>query len=166
MSAKPDKGPKENMYVCVPSPMVEYPSPPEICWHLIAPFTFPGPLYKGSALLLAASGWVIVLGGHCTRNDCALTVTVAKPRRKMGNQYRQVILMAVQPPSSRRGHTKAPACVDQEPSCCVQVYAQRGTPEELAFRVYGRAHVARPQTRRGNSTRPAVRLFAAGQKVM
>jgi len=41
MSARPDSGPKENMYVCVPSPMVAYPSPPEICWHLIAPFTFP-----------------------------------------------------------------------------------------------------------------------------
>jgi hypothetical protein len=39
MSVNPDNGPKENMYVCVPSPMVAYPSPPEICWHLMAPFT-------------------------------------------------------------------------------------------------------------------------------
>src|SRR5207237_127309 len=39
MSASPDKGPKENMYVCVPSPIVEEPSPPPSCWHLIAPFT-------------------------------------------------------------------------------------------------------------------------------
>src|SRR6267143_234071 len=40
MSVSPDNGPKENRYVCVPSPMVAQPSPPEICWHLIAPFTF------------------------------------------------------------------------------------------------------------------------------
>jgi hypothetical protein len=67
MSASPDKGPKENMYVCVPSPIVAKPSPPEICWHLMAPFTVPavgtayplgagyvncvGPLYGGSTLL-------------------------------------------------------------------------------------------------------------------
>src|SRR6516164_3867903 len=54
MSASPDSGPKENMYVCVPSPIVAYPSPPEICWHLMAPFTFAGavgyplaPVYVG-----------------------------------------------------------------------------------------------------------------------
>src|SRR5437879_1792995 len=60
----PDNGPKENMYVCVPSPMVAKPSPPEICWHLMAPFTlvlgtrYPllpavnvvGPVYAGSEL--------------------------------------------------------------------------------------------------------------------
>jgi hypothetical protein len=39
MSASPDNGPKANRYVCVPSPIVAYPSPPEICWHLMAPFT-------------------------------------------------------------------------------------------------------------------------------
>jgi hypothetical protein len=37
----PDSGPKENMNVCVPLAIVEYPSPPETCWHLIAPFTLP-----------------------------------------------------------------------------------------------------------------------------
>src|SRR5579859_3741266 len=40
MSASPDSGPKENMNVCVPLAIVEYPSPPETCWHLIAPLTF------------------------------------------------------------------------------------------------------------------------------
>src|SRR6267143_4692697 len=42
MSAIPDNGPKENMYVCVPSPIVAKPSPPEICWHFMAPFTLAG----------------------------------------------------------------------------------------------------------------------------
>src|SRR5438105_14333325 len=52
----------------------------------MAPFTFVGPTYAGSALLLAAFGCVIVLVGHCTRNDCAPTGnartsrTAAKPR--------------------------------------------------------------------------------------
>jgi hypothetical protein len=41
MSEMPDSGPNENMYVCVPSAIVEYPSPPEICWHLMAPFARP-----------------------------------------------------------------------------------------------------------------------------
>ena len=41
-SAKPESGPKENINVCVPSASVMSPSPPEICWHLIAPFTVPG----------------------------------------------------------------------------------------------------------------------------
>src|SRR5262249_45196592 len=41
-SASPESGPKENMNVCVPSASVINPSPPEICWHLIAPFTVPG----------------------------------------------------------------------------------------------------------------------------
>ncbi len=65
-SASPESGPKENMNVCVPSASVMKPSPPEICWHLIAPFTVPavgvtypsrfvvncvGPLYAGSELL-------------------------------------------------------------------------------------------------------------------
>jgi hypothetical protein len=54
----------------------------------------------------------------------------------------------------------------RELTVAAQVDAQRGTAEELAFRVYGRAHVARPQTRRGNSTSPALKLFAAGQKGM
>src|SRR5947209_15429163 len=91
MSVNPERGPNENMYVCVPSPIVANPSPPEICWHLIAPFTFadgvwnpdgPGanvvaPTYAGSALLSRGvpspfvDGCVIVLVGHCTRNDCA-----------------------------------------------------------------------------------------------
>src|SRR5882672_8407413 len=51
--------------------MVAKPSPPEICWHLIAPFTAVALVYAGSALLLAAVGWVRVLVGHCTWNDCA-----------------------------------------------------------------------------------------------
>src|ERR1700686_1342709 len=42
MSARPDNGPKENMYVCVPSAIVAKPSPPEICWHFMAPFTLAG----------------------------------------------------------------------------------------------------------------------------
>jgi len=41
ISARPDSGPKENIYVYVPSAMVEKPSPPEICWHLTAPFAPP-----------------------------------------------------------------------------------------------------------------------------
>src|SRR5215469_9221282 len=72
MSARPESGPNENMNVCVPSASVMNPSPPEICWHLMAPFavfplgaTYPpreafvtatgvncvGPLYAGSVLL-------------------------------------------------------------------------------------------------------------------
>src|SRR5271166_5603185 len=39
MSASPESGPNENMNVCVPFAIVEYPSPPETCWHLMAPFT-------------------------------------------------------------------------------------------------------------------------------
>src|SRR5215472_7959732 len=31
MSAKPESGPKENIKICVPSAIVERPSPPEIC---------------------------------------------------------------------------------------------------------------------------------------
>jgi hypothetical protein len=42
MSAKPESGPNENMNVCVPSASVMKPSPPEICWHLMAPFTVNG----------------------------------------------------------------------------------------------------------------------------
>src|SRR5207302_3406472 len=103
----------------------------------MAPLT-PGPVYAGSEV--AATGWVIVLVGHCTRNDCALTVTVAKPRRKMGNQNRQVFLMAVQPPSSLADTPRRPL-VWRKNQIVVQVDAQRGTPEELTFRVYGRAHV-------------------------
>jgi hypothetical protein len=38
-SAKPESGPKANMKIWWPSAIVEKPSPPEICWHLIAPFT-------------------------------------------------------------------------------------------------------------------------------
>ena len=37
MSAMPDSGPNANRYVCVPSPIVAKPSPPEICWHLVLP---------------------------------------------------------------------------------------------------------------------------------
>src|SRR4029077_8900686 len=33
----PESGPKENIYVWFPSASVIIPSPPEICWHLIAP---------------------------------------------------------------------------------------------------------------------------------
>jgi hypothetical protein len=84
ISARPESGPNENMNVWVPSPSVIYPSPPEICWHLMAPFTVPavgvtkppvvpagevagtvncvGPLYGGSELF--APGCVIVLVGH------------------------------------------------------------------------------------------------------
>src|ERR1700741_1121419 len=40
-SANPESGPNENMNVCVPSASVIKPSPPEICWHLMAPFTVP-----------------------------------------------------------------------------------------------------------------------------
>jgi hypothetical protein len=83
----------------------------------------------------------------------------------MGNQDRQVILMAVQPPSSLADTRRRPL-LWRKNQMVVQVDAQRGTAEELAFRVYGRAHVARPQTRRGNSTSPALKLFAAGQKGM
>src|ERR1700746_3997811 len=73
---RPDNGPNENMYVWVPSPMVAYPSPPEICWHLMAPFTFldgarypvaglealvfwnaVAPVYAGSELFWASLGW-------------------------------------------------------------------------------------------------------------
>src|SRR6266567_6636729 len=68
MSASPDNGPKAKRYVCVPSPIVAKPSPPEICWHLIAPLTlevgvrYPlgpaaktvGPVYDGSELLTPA----------------------------------------------------------------------------------------------------------------
>src|SRR5215472_18030509 len=117
MSARPESGPNANRYVCVPSPMVAKPSPPEICWHLIAPFTFAvgtrnpalladlqplfteqvsvvTPVYAGSELLLTGkfgcvlslTGWVTVLVGHCTPNDCALAATVAKQTRSMGNQ--------------------------------------------------------------------------------
>jgi hypothetical protein len=39
MSSRPESGPKENMKVCVPSASVMNPSPPETCWHLMAPFT-------------------------------------------------------------------------------------------------------------------------------
>src|ERR1700733_2815647 len=52
ISARPDSGPKEYMNVWVPSPIVEYPSPPEICWHLMAPFTFElGIRYPAAGLL-------------------------------------------------------------------------------------------------------------------
>src|SRR5207253_4544282 len=77
----PDNGPNENMYVCVPSPIVEKPSPPEICWHLMAPFTFVGAVYAGSELLLAAFGCVMVLVGHCTRNDCAFATSGVKQHK-------------------------------------------------------------------------------------
>src|ERR1700687_1776877 len=88
---RPDSGPKENMNVCEPSAIVAKPSPPEICWHLIAPFTFAlgtryplaglvfvdlnvvAAVYAGSELLSwSAAGWVMVLVGHCTRKDWAL----------------------------------------------------------------------------------------------
>ena len=36
-SARPERGPNANMNVCVPSASVMKPSPPEICWHLMAP---------------------------------------------------------------------------------------------------------------------------------
>src|SRR5437667_236873 len=38
-SDRPESGTQENRYVCVPSPIVAEPSPPEICWHVIAPVT-------------------------------------------------------------------------------------------------------------------------------
>jgi hypothetical protein len=58
----------------------------------MAPFTFAfgvryplppaanvvGPLYAGSELLLAATGCVIVLDGHCTLNDCAFAGSADK----------------------------------------------------------------------------------------
>jgi hypothetical protein len=49
--------------------------------------------------LFASVGWVIVLVGHCTRNDCALAPTVAIPTRRIGNQNLDCFFMAVQPPS-------------------------------------------------------------------
>jgi hypothetical protein len=127
MSARPESGPNENMNVCVPSPSVMYPSPPEICWHLMAPFTVPevgtthccppvvglvncvGPLYAGSVLLhpglvgfvvqpVVVTGCVIVLVGHCTRNDCALAAAAAKVMMNMEIQAWYCFLMVVQPP--------------------------------------------------------------------
>src|SRR5437667_10385377 len=65
----PDNGPTENMSGCVPSPIVAKPSPPEICWHLIAPLIFDGAVYAASELLLAAFGCMMVLVGLGTRND-------------------------------------------------------------------------------------------------
>src|SRR5205807_8017742 len=41
ISASPDSGPEENMYVWLHLPIVSQPSPPETRWHLIAPFTGP-----------------------------------------------------------------------------------------------------------------------------
>jgi len=106
-SAKPESGPNENMKICVPSPIVERPSPPEICWHLMAPFTTlgttaavcavpgvarlencVGPLYAGSVLLhpalrgvvtqsLPVNGCVMVPAGHCTRKDWAAAGSAA-----------------------------------------------------------------------------------------
>jgi hypothetical protein len=61
-----------------------------------------GPLYGGSELLIPVpdrSGCVIVLVGHCTRNDWALAATVAKTTTRMEIQTRDDFLMAVQPPS-------------------------------------------------------------------
>jgi hypothetical protein len=116
ISARPESGPNENMNVWVPSPSVIYPSPPEICWHLMAPFTVPavgvtkppvvpagavvgtvncvGPLYAGSELF--APGCVIVLVGHCTRNDCALAAAAAKATMSTGIQTWYDFLMVVQ----------------------------------------------------------------------
>src|SRR5580704_15414098 len=124
MPARPESGPNENMKIWLPLPIVEKPSPPEICWHLIAPFTVAGvgvtksplvpagtpgvgalncvgPLYGGSELftpVFPGSGWVIVLVGHCTRNDCALAATAANVTKSMDIQTWYDFLMAVQPP--------------------------------------------------------------------
>src|ERR1700740_2211094 len=60
-----------------------------------------GPLYVGSVLftpVLLGSGCVMVLVGHCTRNDCAWAPT-ARQSKKMGNQTWRDFLMTVRPPS-------------------------------------------------------------------
>src|SRR5579862_2444736 len=102
--------------------MVAYPSPPEICWHLIAPFTFAlgtkyplvpiesvvGPAYAGSELLSwSADGWVMVLVGHCTRNDCAFA-TAARHIRRIGNHTWDDLFMAFAASFETTGATKAP----------------------------------------------------------
>src|SRR5215472_2857172 len=114
MSSSPDSGPKANRYVCVPSPMDAKPSPPEICWHLIAPFTFVagiryplapvvnvvGPEYAGSELLLAAFGWVMVWSGHCTWNDCAAAGSAATQNSTDKMNVVLNALFLICPPSS------------------------------------------------------------------
>jgi hypothetical protein len=42
---------------------------------------------------------VMVLVGHCTRNDCALAETVAKATMRIAIQTWDNFLMAVQPPA-------------------------------------------------------------------
>jgi hypothetical protein len=50
--------------------------------------------------LVPVNGCVMVLVGHCTRNDCALAATVAKATKRMGIQTWDDFLMTVQPPST------------------------------------------------------------------
>jgi len=90
------------------------PSPPEICWHLIAPFTFVagiryplapvvnvvGPEYAGSELLLAAFGWVMVWSGHCTWNDCAAAGSAATQNSTDKMNVVLNALFLICPPSS------------------------------------------------------------------
>ncbi|PWT81393.1 MAG: hypothetical protein C5B58_09900 [Acidobacteria bacterium] len=70
-----------------------------------------GPLYAGSELLhpgpvglvlqfVPVNGCVMVLVGHCTRNDCALAVTVTSATKRIGIQTWNDFLMTVQPPST------------------------------------------------------------------
>jgi len=77
MSARPESGPNENMKVWVPSASVMYPSPPEICWHLIAPLVFAvgvtkPPLVPGGGVV----GVVNCVGPLYAGSPCALVTAV------------------------------------------------------------------------------------------
>src|SRR6266481_4957115 len=84
--------------------MVAKPSPPEICWHLMAPFTPLGPGYAGSTDSAVGCSFVDV--GHCTRNDWALAATVAKQARNTDSQTWYGLLENMKPSSL--------VCLEQE----------------------------------------------------
>src|SRR5260221_3068569 len=73
--------------------MVAYPSPPEICWHLIEPPT--------GLADVATVECVIVVSGHCTLNACACTGAIPATSMSGANQAtrRHFARFNIRPPS-------------------------------------------------------------------
>src|SRR5271157_4349200 len=74
-----------------------------------------GPLYAGlSVLVVVGSGWVNVLVGHCTRNDCAAAGSAARhPRAAPSHKADWVMLLITSlPPDSSKRTTHRPTARD------------------------------------------------------
>src|SRR4051812_13205359 len=71
--------------------MVAKPSPPEICWHLIAPLSPGAPWCEE------------VVAGHCTRKLCSNGGSAHKARTVAANPLPRKRVLSIKPPSGTFG---------------------------------------------------------------